>query len=58
MKTNGSGNIYSHGNIGVKFADVVIDLGFLRVFWGRYSSQSYNGSFYQVRGSSNDIGFP
>jgi len=38
MRTNGSGNIYSHGNIGVKFADIVIDTGFLRFFWGRYSS--------------------
>lgn len=34
MKTNGSGNIYSHGNIGLTFADVVIDMGYLRFFWG------------------------
>lgn len=39
MRTNGTMNVYSHSNMAVKNCDLLIDLGYLRVFFGRYNSR-------------------
>lgn len=58
MRTNGTLNVYSHKNIAVRNSDILIDFGFLRVFYGRYNPRQYNENFYVPKSVNFSDGYP
>jgi len=58
MRTNGTLNVYSHKNIAVWNSDILIDFGFLRVFYGWYNPRQYNENFYVPKSVNFSDGYP